>query len=45
MSGRLPRALSRRELLATSAALALTSAIASPVRAAMGPDDKFDLVI
>jgi dihydroorotase len=45
MFGRLPRALSRREFLATSSSFALTSTISSPVRAAMGPDDKFDLVI
>jgi dihydroorotase len=37
-------ALSRRDFLASSASLALMAA-AGPARAAMGPDDKFDLVI
>ncbi len=38
-------ALSRRDLLGTAASFALTAAIGTSARAAMGPDDKFDLVI
>ncbi len=38
-------ALSRRDFLASTGALALTAAIGGPARAAMGPNDKFDLVI
>jgi dihydroorotase len=38
-------ALSRRDFLASSASLAITAATAAPARAAMGPNDKFDLVI
>jgi dihydroorotase len=37
-------AISRRDFLATASAFTLAAA-ASPSRAAMGPDDKFDLVI
>ncbi len=37
--------LSRRDLLATSGAFALAAASSGPARAAMGPNDKFDLVI
>src|SRR5262245_21036538 len=36
---------SRRDFLATSASLALTAALGQPARAAMGPNDKFDLVV
>jgi dihydroorotase len=37
--------LSRRELLATAGSFALGAAIGGPARAAMGPNDKFDLVV
>src|SRR3954453_17445820 len=37
--------LSRRDFLASAASLALTVASGAPARAAMGPNDKFDLVI
>ncbi len=37
--------VSRRDFLATAGAFALTAAIGGPARAAMGPNDKFDLVI
>ena len=37
--------LSRRDFLVSSGSLALTVASAGPARAAMGPNDKFDLVI
>src|SRR6266540_7048069 len=37
-------AVSRRDFLATAGSFALT-ATAGPARAAMGPNDKFDLVI
>jgi len=36
---------SRREFLVAAASAAATAAYAGPVRAVMGPDDKFDLVI
>lgn len=38
-------ALSRRDLLAGAASFAVTAASSAPARAAMGPNDKFDLVI
>jgi dihydroorotase len=38
-------AISRRDFLATSASFALTVTAGGSARAAMGPDDKFDLVI
>jgi hypothetical protein len=37
--------LSRRHFLAGSAATALSGHLVSPATAAMGPNDKFDLVI
>ncbi len=37
--------VSRRDFLATAGSFALTAAIGGPARAAMGPNDKFDLVI
>src|SRR5499427_187089 len=37
--------VSRRNFLATTGSLALTAALSQPARAAMGPNDKFDLVI
>jgi dihydroorotase len=37
--------LSRRDLLAGAASLALTAASGAPARAAMGANDKFDLVV
>ena len=40
----MPR-LSRRDFLVSSGSLALAAASAGPARAAMGPNDKFDLVI
>ena len=40
----MPR-LSRRDFLISSGSLALAAASAGPARAAMGPNDKFDLVI
>jgi dihydroorotase len=45
MSGTLRRGRSRREFLTTAASLAFGCAAAGPVRAAMGPGDKFDLLI
>jgi dihydroorotase len=45
MSAKVSCATSRREFLGSAAALALGCAIGGPARAAMGPDDKFDLVI
>jgi dihydroorotase len=39
------RGASRREFLTSAASFALAGAVAGPARAAMGPDDKFDLVI
>jgi len=42
IEGRIDMAVSRRDFLATAASFALA---AGPARAAMGPDDKFDLVI
>jgi dihydroorotase len=38
-------AVSRRDFLATAASFVLTATAGGPTRAAMGPDDKFDLVI
>jgi dihydroorotase len=38
-------AVSRRRFLVQTSAFALAASAASPARAAMGPDDKFDLVI
>jgi dihydroorotase len=38
-------AVSRRDFLASAASTALVAGLAPPARAAMGPDDKFDLVI
>jgi dihydroorotase len=38
-------AVSRREFLTTAGSLALAAGIGAPARAAMGPNDKFDLVI
>ena len=37
--------ITRRQILATAGAFALTAASAGPARTAMGPNDKFDLVI
>jgi dihydroorotase len=37
--------VSRREFLATAGSFALAAATAGPARAAMGPNDKFDLLI
>src|SRR5437879_5344013 len=37
--------VSRRDFLLTAGAIALTSATGGPTRAAMGPNDKFDLLI
>jgi len=37
--------ISRRDLLRSSAAFAVTAGLSAPVRAAMGPNDKFDLLI
>jgi dihydroorotase len=37
--------ISRRSFLATTGACALVGTTGKPVRGAMGPDDKFDLVI
>jgi dihydroorotase len=45
MSAKSSRGASRREFLTSAASFALGCAVASPARAAMGPDDKFDLVI
>jgi dihydroorotase len=45
MSTKASRDTSRREFLGSAASFALGCAIAGPARAAMGPDDKFDLVI
>src|SRR3979409_2677048 len=45
MSTKASRDTSRREFLGTASSFALGCAIAGPARAAMGPDDKFDLVI
>src|SRR5262245_19093685 len=45
MNARSQRERSRREFLAGAGARALAAASAGPARAAMGPDDKFDLVI
>src|SRR5262249_46318343 len=45
MKARSQRESSRREFLAGAGASALAAAGAGPARAAMGPDDKFDLVI
>jgi dihydroorotase len=39
------RHVSRRDFLATTGSLALTAALGGAARAAMGPNDKFDLVI
>src|SRR5215468_9427195 len=36
---------SRRDFLAATGSFALAAALAGPVRAAMGPNDKFDLVV
>jgi dihydroorotase len=38
-------AITRRNLLAATGSIALSAAISGPARAAMGPNDKFDLVI
>src|SRR5262245_5534755 len=38
-------ALSRRDFLSTAGSFALAAGAAAPARAAMGPDDKFDLLI
>ena len=38
-------AASRRDFLATAGSFALAAAMVGPARAAMGPNDKFDLVI
>jgi dihydroorotase len=38
-------ALSRRAFLAATSSLTLAASLSRPARAAMGPDDKFDLVI
>jgi dihydroorotase len=38
-------AVSRRDFLASTGAAALATALSGPARAAMGPNDKFDLVI
>jgi hypothetical protein len=38
------RQKSRREFLAGAGAFTLAAAVAGPASAAMGPDDKFDLV-
>jgi dihydroorotase len=45
MSAKSNRGASRRAFLTSAGSFALASAIAGPARAAMGPDDKFDLVI
>jgi dihydroorotase len=45
MFARSPRDASRREFLTSTASFLLGCAVAGPARAAMGPDDKFDLVI
>jgi dihydroorotase len=45
MSAKPSRGASRREFLTSAGSFALGCAIAGPARAAMGPDDKFDLVI
>jgi dihydroorotase len=45
MSETLRRGRSRREFLTTAASLALGCAVGGPARAAVGPGDKFDLVI
>src|SRR5262245_12896177 len=45
MNAKSQRKRSRREFLAGAGACALAAASAGPARAAMGPDDKFDLVI
>jgi dihydroorotase len=45
MSTKASRDTSRREFLGSAASFALGCAIAGPARAAMAPDDRFDLVI
>jgi len=45
MSAKPKRGASRRAFLTSAASFAVGCAIAGPARAAMGPDDKFDLVI
>jgi dihydroorotase len=45
MSAKPSRGASRRAFLTSAASFALGCAVAGPARAAMGPDDKFDLVI
>ena len=37
--------VSRRDILASAGSLALATVLSTPALAAMGPDDKFDLVI
>ena len=37
--------ITRREFLSTAGSFAVAAATAGPARAAMGPDDKFDLLI
>ena len=45
MKARSGRQRSRRQFLAGAGSFALAAAAAGPARAAMGPDDKFDLVV
>src|SRR5262249_4474139 len=43
--GAVMSAMSRRDILVGATSLAIATAAGAPARAAMGPDDKFDLVI